>query len=276
MRGLLRYLIKNYAFLLFLLLEVFSFILIFNFNSYQRVKYLNSSNRVTAGIYNSFNAVGNYFSLASVNRKLARENAQLKSLISDLPYIRITPYSIVSKAEITDSVNRFISAKVINNSVNNQNNYITLNKGRKHGIKPDQGIINSEGIVGVITQVSESFSLGFSVLNKRWGASAKLKKSGTFGPLSWDGRDSEYANLDGIPFHVELGIGDTVVTSSYSSAFPENIMIGTVDSIEQPSGENYYRIRVKLAVDFRALSYVEVVVNLKNEEIKRLESLKSK
>ena len=276
MRGLLRYLLKNYAFLLFLLLEVFSFILIFNFNSYQRVKYLNSSNKVTAGIYNSFNAVGNYFSLASVNRKLAKENAQLKSLISDLPYIRITPYSIVSKAEVTDSLNRFISAKVINNSVNNQNNYITLNKGRKHGIKPDQGIINSEGIVGVITQVSESFSLGFSVLNKRWGASAKLKKSGTFGPLSWDGGDSEYANLDGIPFHVELAVGDTVVTSSYSSAFPENIMIGTVDSIEQPSGENYYRIRVKLAVDFRALSYVEVVVNLKNDEIKRLESLKSK
>jgi len=272
MRGLLRYLIKNYAFLLFLLLEVLSFILIFNFNSYQRVKYLNSSNSITANIYNSFSAVGNYFSLASVNRKLAKENAQLKSLISDLPYIRITPYSIVSKAEITDSLYRFISARVINNSVDKQDNYITLNKGRKDGIKPDQGIINSEGIVGVVTQVSESFSIGFSVLNKRWGASAKLKKSGTFGPLSWDGKDSEYANLTGIPFHVELAIGDTVVTSSYSSVYPEGIMIGTVHTIEQPSGENYYNISVKLAVDFRALSYVDVIENLKKDELKALES----
>ncbi len=210
--------------------------------------------------------------MAAVNKKLAKENAQLKSLISDLPYIRITPYSIVSKAEITDSLYRFISARVINNSVDKQDNYITLNKGRKHGIKPDQGIINSDGIVGVVTHVSESFSIGFSVLNKRWGASAKLKKSGTFGPLSWDGNDSKYANLTGIPFHVEIAVGDTVVTSSYSSAFPEGIMIGTIHSIEQPSGENYYNISVELAADFRSLSYVDVVDNLKKDEIKALES----
>lgn len=275
MRNLFRYLLKHYAFLLFLLLEVFSFVLIFNFNSYQRVKYLNSSNRVTATVYNSFSAVGNYFNLAAVNRRLAKENAMLKSLISDLPYIRITPYSVVSKAEITDSVYRFISARVINNSVDKQNNYITLDKGRKHGIKPDQGIVNSEGIVGVITQVSESYSLGFSVLNKRWGASAKLQKSGTFGPLSWDGKDSRYANLTGIPFHVELAVGDTVVTSSYSSVFPEGIMIGTVHSLEKPPGENYYQISVKLAANFRALSYVDVIDNLKKAEIISLESKKT-
>lgn len=267
----MRFLLKNYAFLLFLLLEVISFIFIFNFNTYQRARYLNSSNKVTATIYNSYNAIGSYFSLASVNRKLAKENAMLKSLISDLPYVKVTPYSVILKAEVTDSLYRFISAKVINNSVDKQDNYITLNKGRKHGIKPDQGIINSEGIVGVVTQVSESFSLGFSVLNKRWGASAKLKKSGTFGPLAWDGSDPKYANLTGIPFHVEVAVGDTVVTSSYSSVFPEGIMIGTIHSIEQPPGDNYYTILVELAVDFRALSYVDVVENLKKDEIKALE-----
>ncbi len=272
MRGLFRFLLKNYAFLLFLLLEVVSFTLIYNFNSYQRSKYLNSSNKVTASIYNSFSAVGNYFSLASVNRKLAKENAQLKSLIADLPFIRITPYSIESKAEITDSLYRFISAKVINNSVDKQDNYITLNKGRKDGVKTDQGIVNSEGVVGVVIHVSESFSLGFSVLNKRWGASAKLKKSGTFGPLAWDGSDSRYANLTGIPFHVELAVGDTVVTSSYSSVFPEGVMIGTVHAIEMPPGDNYYQIQVELAVDFRALSYVDIVENLKKDELKALEN----
>jgi len=274
MRGLLRYLLKNYAFLLFLLLEVISFTLIYNFNTYQKAKYLNSSNHVTATVYNSFSAVGNYFSLAAVNRKLAKENALLKSLISDLPYIKVTPYSIVSKGEFTDSVYRFISAKVINNSVDKQNNYITLNKGRKHGIKPDQGVVNSDGIVGVITHVSESYSLGFSVLNKRWGASAKLKKSGTFGPLAWNGKDSRYASLTGIPFHVELAVGDTVVTSSYSSVFPEGIMIGVVHSMEKPQGENYYEILVELAANFRALSYVDVVENLKKQEIRVLESKK--
>ncbi len=274
MRSLLRYLLKNYAFLLFLLLEVFSFVLIFNYNSYQKSKYLNSSNRVTASIYNSYNSVIDYFGLVTVNRELSEENAMLKSLLSDIPSIKISSDTIVASVSNADSVFRFISARVINNSVNKQNNYITLNKGSKHGIKPDQGIVNSAGVVGVITNVSDSYSMGFSILNKRWGVSAKLKRSGTFGPLSWDGDDYRFANLDGIPFHVDLALGDTVVTSSYSSVFPEGIFIGTIQSFEQPQGDNYFKITVKLAVNFKALSYVEVIDNLKKEEIKRLESLK--
>ena len=175
---------------------------------------------------------------------------------------------------MNDSVYHFTSAMVINNSVNRQYNYITLNKGRKDGIRPDQGIMNSDGVVGLITNVSESFSVGFSLLNKRWGVSAKHKKSGTFGPISWDGNDYHYVNLNGIPFHVQLAVGDTIVTSSYSSVFPEGVLIGTVSEIEQPPGENYYKIVIKLAVDFKALSYVEVIDNLKKEEIKSLESLR--
>ena len=275
MKALFRFLAKYYSFFLFLLLEILSLVMVYNFNSYQKARYLNSSNRITASIYNSFNAVGNYFRLASVNERLARENAHLKSLISDLPYIKITPYSVINRAEITDSVYRFISARVINNSVDKQYNYITLNKGRKHGVKPDQGIVCSEGIVGVITHVSESYSLGFSVLNKKWGASAKLKSNGTFGPLSWDGKSAEFANLNGIPFHVPVAPGDTVVTSSYSSVFPEGVMIGTVYSVEQPPGDNYYNIVVKLAVNFRALSFVDIVENLKKNEIVTLERNKT-
>jgi len=137
------------------------------------------------------------------------------------------------------------------------------------------GVVCSEGIVGMITHVSDSYSLGFSVLNKKWGASAKLKKSGTFGPLSWDGSDASFANLTGIPFHVQLAVGDTVVTSSYSSVFPEGIMIGTVHSIEQPPGDNYYKIVVQLSVDFRSVSYVDVVENLKADEIRNLERNKA-
>jgi len=260
--------------LLFVALEVIALVMVYNANQYQRAQYLNSSNRFTGAIYNSFNAVGSYFSLASVNRKLAHENARLKSLVADLPYIKITPYTIISKGEFTDSVFRFISAKVINNSIDKQYNYITLNKGRKHGIKPDMGVVGPEGIIGVITQVSESYSLGFSVLNKRWGASAKLLKSGTFGPLSWDGTDARFVNLTGIPFHVIVAPGDTVVTSNYSSVFPEGVMIGTVSSVEQPPGENYYKISVLLSTDFRALSYVDIVDNLKVNELRALEKNK--
>ncbi len=272
MRNLLRYVLQHYAFLLFLLLEVLSFVLIFNYNTYQKSKFLNSSNRITASIYNSFNSVVSYFGLNEVNRKLSEENAMLRTLLSDIPNVNVSKDSILALVEIKDSVYQYFSARVINNSVNKQYNYITLNKGRKHGIKPDQGIVNSDGVVGVITSASESYSVGFSILNKRWGVSAKLKKSGTFGPISWDGKDFRYVNLNGIPFHVELNKGDTIVTSSYSSVFPEGILIGTVDDFEEPTGENYYIIKVKLAVDFKALSYVEVVENLRRNEIRELEN----
>jgi rod shape-determining protein MreC len=116
--------------------------------------------------------------------------------------------------------------------------------------------------------------MGFSVLNKRWGVSAKLKKSGTFGPISWDGTDFRFANLTGIPFHVELAVGDTILTSSFSSVFPEGVFIGTIEEFAIPSGENYYNIKVKLGANFKALTFVEVIDNLKKEEIIELEKMR--
>lgn len=273
MRGLLRYVLRNYAFLLFLLLEVAAFVLIFNFNSYQKSKYLNSSNYFVASVYNSFNSVTNYFGLATVNRELAEENARMRSLLNNSRQLAALRDLGMTAANGIDTVYQYIAARVINNSVNKQQNFITLNKGRKHGVSPDQGIINADGIVGVVTQVSESYSIGFSVLNQRWGVSAKLKKSGTFGPLAWDGQDYRQANLMEIPFHVVLTKGDTVVTSSYSSVFPEGVMIGTVAWFEKPDGENYYRIKVDLSTNFKALSFVELVDNVKKPEIQLLEKL---
>lgn len=270
MRSLIRYLIKNYAFLLFLLLEVTSLVFIFNFNSFQRARYLNSSNKITASVYQSFNSVYNYFELAKINRELAEENARLRSGIIEDQKIMTLDSTQFSKNE---NVFSYISARIINNSVNKQFNYITLNKGRKHGVKPDQGIISAEGLVGVITNVSESFSVGLSVLNQRWSVSAKLKNTGFFGSLAWNGSDYRFANLLEIPFHVQLSIGDTVITSGYSSIFPEGIIIGTIENFEKPEGENYYNIDVLLSTNFKALNFVEIIDNKKKVEIKELEKI---
>ncbi len=247
----------------------------FNYNNYQKVMYLNSSSAVTGAIYNSFNSVFSYFSLAKVNEELAAENAKLRSHLKEDNEELKTIVENENTAFVSEdsALFRFVSAKVINNSVNKPFNYITLNKGRKDGIKPDQGIITSDGIVGVITDVSESYSVGLSLLNQRWSVSAKLKKNGFLGSLLWSGDDYRYAELMEIPFHVELTLGDTVTTSGYSSIFPEGIMIGTIQDFNKPSGENYYEIEVKLITNFKALSYVEVIENLHREEIKELENL---
>jgi len=273
MRSLFRYLLRNYGLFLFIVLEVISFVLIFNYNNFQKAKYLNSSNRITASIYNSFNSVVNYFELARINNELASENAALRTVLKSRPGFANVSDSLYSTLAGSDTTYRFVSARVINNSVNKTFNYITLNKGSEDGIQPDQGIISPEGIVGVVTNVSKSYALGISVLNQRWGVSAKLKKSGFFGSLFWNGDDFRYANLMEIPFHVMLANGDTIVTSGYSSIFPEGIMIGTIESFEQPSGENYYDIKVKLSTNFKALSYVEVIQNLDRKEIDELEKI---
>jgi len=272
MKSLLRYLINNFTFLLFIFLEVISLVFVFNYNKYHKVQYLNSANWISASVYNSFQSVVQYFELATVNQSLAKENAKLKSFIQSELLIEHAD-SLLTDINQADSTFRYISARIINNSVNKSNNYITLNKGRKDGLKPDQGIVSPDGIVGVVTSVSESYAVGFSVLNKRWGPSGKLKNSGYFGPVEWDGSDYRMADFKEIPFHVKLAVGDTIVTSGYSTYFPEGIPIGTVHSFTQPEGESFYKIRIKLSVDFKSIHFVNTIVNTEKQEIKELENL---
>lgn len=275
MRSLLRYLIKNYAFVLFITLEIIAFVMIFNNNKYHNTKYLNSSNRIVGSVYGTFNSVINYFELAEINRELSEENSRLKTLLLNDPHYGLVDDSLSLPAVEQDSLFRIIPARVINNSVNNPHNYITLNKGRKHGVKPDQGIIIDKGIVGVVIDVSDSYAVGLSVLNRRWSISAKLKNTGYFGSLYWAGNDYKVASLMEIPFHVDVTVGDSVVTSGYSSVFPEGIMIGTIQSFDQDEGENYYNIEVELSTDFKSLSFVEIIENINSQEIRELESLDS-
>lgn len=265
--------IKNYAFLLFLLLEVVSLVFVFNYNKYQRVQYLNSANRLSASVYNSFSSVVQYFELAKVNESLAEENARLKTGSALLLSEKMAADTVSGIFADNDSNYRYISARIINNSVNKALNYVTLNKGEKDGVKPDMGIVSPQGVVGVVVSVSDSYSVGFSVLNSRWGVSAKLKNSGYFGPLAWNGGDYQIAELMEIPFHVELAVGDTVVTSSYSATFPEGVMIGTIQSFNKPDGESFYQIKVKLSTDFKSIRYVEIVDNLDREQLIQLNEL---
>lgn len=273
MRSLLRFLVKNYAFLLFLFLEVASLVLVFNYNSFQKSKFLNSSNYVSASLYGSVNSVLQYFDLARVNKQLAEENAILRTHLQlGISNSDVISDSLFYRKNKLDTTFRFIPARVINNSVNKQQNYFTLNKGAKDGIKADRGILSPQGIVGVVTSVSESYSTGLSLLNPRWSVSGKLQKSGFYGSLSWDGEDYQLVDLLEIPFHVKLAVGDTIVTSGYSAIFPEGLLIGVVEEYSQPEGENYYAIKVRLSTNFKSIRYVEVIENMKKDEITNLEN----
>ena len=275
MKNLLRFILQNHVLILFLVLEIFSFVLIFNYNNYQKVKFLNTSSRFTGKVYDSYSKAENYFRLPSVNRELAAENARLRELLGINPGIIRIPDSLLQKGNDEHLKYAYISARIISNSVNQQQNYLTLDKGSEDGIRPDMGIISAGGVAGIITNVSPSYSTGLSLLNTRWNVSAKLSKNNYFGSLVWDGKNYREALLNEIPFHVDVAVGDTIVTSGFSSFFPEGIILGTVESFAKPGGDSFYTIRVKLSVDFKSLSYVEVIENNKKPEIDAINKLNS-
>ncbi|HNX55107.1 MAG TPA: rod shape-determining protein MreC [Prolixibacteraceae bacterium] len=271
MRSLFRFLLRNYFILMFLALEAFSFSLLVSYNNYQRVTFINSTNNIVGTIYERFSHLDDYFSLSRTNARLAAENAALRKLLQKQVMLRernpiMRPDTVDAPAYV------FTAAKVISNSVNKQFNYITINKGSRQGIKPDMGVIGPDGVIGVITNVSPNYATGLSLLNKRFSIPAKLTKNNYTGNLAWDGEHANTADLKEIPFHIMVNVGDTVVTSGYSSIFPEGIMIGIVTKWDQEGGTNFYNIKVELSTNFRTLKYVEVVKNTKQDELKKLES----
>jgi len=257
--------------MMFLALEAFSLVMIVSFNNYQRVSFFNSSNNFVGAVYGRFSSFDDYFSLSRTNAQLAAENAALRKQLQRRIMLQ-DKYPVNRPDTVAAPAYIFTSAKVINNSVNKQFNYITLNKGSRQGIKPDMGIIDADGVVGVITTVSPNYSTGLSLLNKRLSIPAKITKNNYFGSLVWDGEHYNTADLKEIPFHIIVNVGDTVVTSGYSNIFPDGIMIGTIKKFNVESGTNFYNIKVELSTNFKTVKFVEVVQNTKRDELIKVES----
>jgi len=217
-------------------------------------------------INKELNIISEYFNLKESNRQLALENARLRAELSAYKQ----SISMVQPDTARINQYRYIPTKVVNNSYNKTYNYLTLDKGEKHGIYPDMGVISSNGLVGVVNHVSENFSTAISILNPQLRISAKIKKSNSIGSLVWEAEDVNYVMLNDIPYHLSIEQGDTIVTSGYSAIFPENITIGYISDYELKGG-NFYEIRVRLANNMRNISYVYIVRNTLKQERKTLE-----
>jgi len=271
MRNLLRFIIQHHFLILFLLFESCSLFLLFSANPYQRVKFYSASHKVSGRISNRIENIKDYFSLYNENRKLSEENARLYNRLKSSFRVLSADTSYAGDS-LAPRNYLYLTARVINNTVNKQYNYITLDKGSSGGINPEMAVISSNGIVGIVKSVTPNYSAVLSVLNRDFIISAKIKKSGYFGPLSWDGNSTEQVTLVDIPHHVTVTEGDTIVTSGYGGVFPEGFLIGTIDHFRLKGG-NYYEISVKLSTDFRKLNYVQVIRNFARHETDSLEKM---
>jgi len=269
MTPLIRFLIRFHKVLLFLTLETIAFVLIFNNSNYQNIQLAGVVDDIKGTVYEKYSGIKQYFSLKKENEKLIAENLELRKKLNSYTNLD-TIYSGTVKDILYSSVYNYTSAKVIRNSTNQQHNFITLNIGSKQGVKPEMGVISSEGMVGMIVKVSENYSSAISVLNIGFiKFSGKLKRSGDYGTISWNGGDINTVQLHDIIQQSDVVVGDTVITNQLSGVFPENIPIGTVSKINVKDG-TFYEIDVKLIQNMKLLKNVYVIDIPDKNEIERL------
>jgi rod shape-determining protein MreC len=260
MRNLLIFITKYNAFFLFLIFEVGALFIYFNYNSFQKASFINSGNEVTGNLYARISKFESYLTLNDVNANLARENANLRNQLKSSFYI-----DSAAKRKIKDTLYKqqyeYIEARVINNSVNRANNYITINKGSKAGITKGLGVICNQGIVGKVVFVSPHFAVVQSLLHKDSRFSAMLAKNREIGYIEWsDNLDPHKGILKDVSNNALPTVGEQVLTSGYS-LFPEGIAIGKISNLHTKAGGYSLNMEIRLSVDFSKLEYVNVVNN---------------
>ena len=269
MQQILNFIFKNSNKLLFLLLLGISLVLTIQSHSYHRSEVVTSANFISGGVYEKIHNVKAYLNLKTQNEQLAQENAILKKLL----YNAKDSTAIVVKDSLKGyrGMNTIIS-KVIKNSYNVKENYLTLNSGSKAGIKPDMGVVNALGIVGIVEHTSSNYATVISVLNIKSQINAKIKKSNHFGTLRWDGKSTGFVQLIDVPRLANVRKGDTIVTGNESVTFPPNVGIGVIDKIYTDKETNYFTLNVRLFNDMTNLGHVYVIENYEKKEIEELEA----
>ena len=276
MRNLLNFLIKYNYWFLFLLLEVASFILLFRFNHYQQSVYFTSANGVAGKVYEISGGITSYFHLKTANEDLLDRNMWLEQRLFFLENVLkekgLDSARLYSMERLAPTEYQIFKANVIKNSLNKADNYITLDRGTTEGIRPEMGVVDANGVVGIVYKTSPHYSLVIPLLNSKSSISCKIVGSDYFGYLKWEGGNSRFAYLKDLPRHAEFNLGDTVVTSGYSTVFPEGVMVGTVDDMSDSHDGLSYLLKIKLATDFGKVSNVRVISRNGQDEQKALES----
>jgi rod shape-determining protein MreC len=250
---------------MFIALQIVALSFLFKNNNFHQTEFIRHSSDWIGGIYSKRAQLSEYLRLGEINDELSLENAQLRSQSSD--------NFIAIRADVDTLVDTtfkqrytYRTAKVVNATVNREKNYLTIDRGWNGGVTADMGVISGGNILGVVRSVSEHFAIVMPVLHADFKASVRLKKSGAFGSLVWNGGDASLADVIEIPKNIPVEIGDTLVTSGYSTFFPANVHVGIVHEIDDESNNDFHLLKVRLGADFRRLDHVLVISDLMKAE----------
>ena len=273
MYNLIRFIQKHHFVILFLVIEVLCIVMLTYSQSFHRQKRINTTNDIVGKVYEMGTGIGDYFRLGKINWQLAEENAMLRR------QLEVVADTVEGFREVVnaDTIYDFIPARVVNNTVNRPNNYIMIDKGRADGIEKDMGVVSSDGIVGIVADVSQHYASVMSLLHGYINISVRLRNNDNqLATLRWETTNYRYGMIDGIPTHLKPQPGDTVVTSSYSYIFPEDLMAGTiVELVPSPSG-TLNKAKIRFSTDFSSLKYVYVIHHTNKAELDALMKTQSK
>ena len=264
MKNILALLRRFYLFLLFLALQAIALTMLFRNTRFHGAEFVRHSSDWVGGIYSQRAQLSEYLRLGEINDQLSLENALLRSEAQENYWNLRTELDTLNDST---SIQRYVyrTAKVVNASVNREKNYIVVDRGTLGNVAADMGVIAGGNIVGVVRSASEHFAVVMPVIHSDFKASVRLRKSGAFGSLVWRGGDAQIADVIDIPKNIPVAPGDTIVTSGYSTYFPSNINVGTVEWVDD-SDNDYHLIKVRMGADFRRLDHVLIVSDIFKQE----------
>ena len=264
MRNLLDFLYKYHHWLVFILLEVVSVVLLFQYNSYQGSVWFSSASAVAGKVYELESKMTAYLSMAKENEELTMRNLYQERQLDQLRRLYAEATKDTTAAELKEleflSQYKLIQAKVVENSIHKLENLITIDKGRKDGVEPDMGVACGNGVVGVVYLVSDHYSVVISALNAASSRiSCAIRGRGYFGYLHWYGGDPSVAYVEDVPRHAKFKLGEWVVTSGFSSIFPSGVQVGKIEQVYNSSDGLSYKLKVRLSTDFGNVRDVVVI-----------------
>jgi rod shape-determining protein MreC len=275
MRNIFLFIARFSNLFFFLLLQAAALTMLFRYNKFHEAAYMNVANEATGRVFLRYNSVETYFSLKKENEKLREQNAQLLNLLKNDFSAPDSTRQLITDTIRIDSIEQyrkflFLPAKVIGNTVDEQNNYLTLHRGYNQGVNVNMAVVGPEGIIGKVINVSPNMSVVMSLLHRKNSVVALLKKGSGFGEVIWDGKDPRFVTLTKIPRTIKISKGDTVVTSPYSDIFPAGQTVGYVEEVAEEKATSVYSLKVRTATNFYSIQHAYIVRNLQKAEMDSL------
>ena len=276
MRNVFLFIRKYSNFLFFLVLQFIALSFLFRYNKYHEAVFLNAAGEITGSLDQRFSSIEYYFKLKKINEQLAAENVRLNQMLRENYEKPDESGKLVLDTLRMDSLREiqkytWLGARVVGGNVSLQTNFITIHRGSAQGVEPNMGVVSPMGIVGTVVNVSQNFASVMTLLHRQYKVVVKLKNGGDRGTVEWDGVSPSFVTLKDIPKSAKVEVGDSVVTSSTSSLFPGNIMVGTVADISSDKSSNFYTLKLRPATNFYNIEYVYVIANSQIAEQMRME-----